>query len=417
MSRPPLPIDWLRFVAESFMRNRGLLLASSLSYTTVLSLVPLLAVAFSVSKGFGIYDAPFLRDVLLRLTAEKTDIVDTVLGYIQNTNVKALGIIGVAGLLFTSVGLLSTMEEAFNIIWHATQPRSLWNRFTNYTTVILVCPLFILAAFSATASVQSASAVQWMRETEILNTALSIALKCVPLAMVSLSLFIVYSFLPNVRVSFFASAVGALIAGFFWQSIQTLYIKYQIGVTGYNAIYGSFAQIPLLLVWLYISWLIVLAGAEIAYALQYFTRLRLEDAARNFSVTDRRGLALSLAVLLAGRAEQRLPPLDGAEAAGELGVAISAVAEELQRLARIGVAVQVSSERTPPAYVLAGAPDKFAMEEIVLAWEALRPEGAAHSPPIGHPALETIRKELESSRLEGHRHTLRDVWLSGRTAE
>ncbi|MFP5223009.1 MAG: YhjD/YihY/BrkB family envelope integrity protein [Acidobacteriota bacterium] len=419
MRRIPLVLSWLVFVVSSFLRNRGLLLAASLSYTTVLSLVPFLAVAFSVAKGFGIYETPLLRDVLLRLMAEKSDVVDAILGYIQNTNVKALGFIGVATLFITSVGLMTTMEEAFNIIWQAKTQRGLWSRFSNYITVILVCPIFILAAFSVTATLQNAVVVQWMREIELLNSALTIALKSVPMVMLSVSLFIVYKFLPNVRVTSLAAVIGAGSAGLAWQSTQTLYIKYQMGVTGYNAIYGSFAQIPLLLIWLYISWLIVLAGAEIAHASQNFTAIRLADSAKNYSFSDRRDLAVLLALMLTERAENRQPPLRDIEAALAVGMPVTLVDDELRRLARLGLAVRTEAgegvedqEDAREGYVLAAAPDKITVGELVVGWEGLRGEEGMGDLAQRYPALNAIKERLTLSCMEGSRQTLRDVWLS-----
>ncbi len=412
MTKAPFIFSWLRFVTASFLGNRGFLLASSLSYTTVLSLVPLLAVAFSVSKGFGIYEAPFLRDVLMRLTAEKSDVVDAVLGYIQNTNVKALGFIGVATLFVTSMGLLSTMEEAFNIIWHAKSKRGLWSRFSNYLTVVLVCPVFILAAFSVTATFQNASVIQWLREIELFNQAITLAVKAVPMLMVAISLFILYKFLPNVKVSATAATTGAACAGFAWQSTQAVYIKYQIGVSGYNAIYGSFAQIPLLLVWLYISWLIVLAGAEIANAVQNFTRVVHEDTVRHYSFSDRRDLALLLALMLTERAENRQSPLSDMEAAEPLGVPVKLVAQEMRKLVRMGVAVHADSDENGERYVLAAAPDKITVGELVVAWEGLRGETPVEDLAERYPTLKDVKKRLSASCLEGSTQTLRDVWAS-----
>jgi len=412
MLQAPFVFSWLRFVAASFLGNRGFLLASSLSYTTVLSLVPFLAVAFSVSKGFGIYEAPYLRDVLLRLTAEKADVVDALLGYIQNTNVKALGFIGVATLFVTSVSLLSTMEEAFNIIWHAKEKRGIWSRFSNYITVILVCPVFILAAFSVTATFQNASMIQWLREIELFNQAITMALKAVPMVMVAISLFILYKFLPNVKVSSYAAVTGAAIAGFAWQTTQALYIKYQIGATGYNAIYGSFAQIPLLLVWLYISWLIVLAGAEVANAAQNFSRVRREDTAKSYSFADRRDLSLLLALMLTERAENKQPPLADMEAAEPLGVPVKLVLQELRKLARMGVAVRVDGEGEGERYVLAAAPDKITVGELVVAWEGLRGDTDLEDLSVRYPALAEIKTRLSASCLEGSTQTLRDVWAA-----
>ncbi|GFK94304.1 hypothetical protein NNJEOMEG_02146 [Fundidesulfovibrio magnetotacticus] len=399
MFKTPLIIAWLRFVAASFLRNRGLLLAASLSYTTVLSLVPLLAVAFSVAKGFGIYEAPYLREALMRLTAEKGDVVDAVLGYIQNTNVKALGFIGVATLFVTSVGLISSMESAFNIIWHAPERKGLWGRFSNHVTVILVCPIFLLAAFSLSATLQNAAIVQWMREIELVNQALSLALTALPMAMVSVALFVVYTFLPNVRVRPLAALAGALAAGVAWQSCQALYIRYQIGVTGYNAIYGSFAQIPLLLVWLYVSWLIVLAGAEIANAAQNFVRVAGEDEARGWSVAERREQAVALALMLAARAEDRSGPLTAGEAARVLGVPVKFAEEELERLTRSGMALRAEAPGGDAGYALAGAPDRITVAEVAMAWAWAREDGEGPQglPGPDRPSPETDERSLREA--------------------
>lgn len=417
---PPL-LFWLTNITSSFLRHRGLLLASSLCYTTVLSLVPLLAVAFSVAKGFGIYEAPFLREALLRLTAEKTEIVDAILGYIMNTNVKALGFIGVATLFITSVGLLSTMEEAFNIIWHAKTRRGLWSRFTNYVSVILVCPVFILAAFSATAGLESATVVLWLRGITVVDWLMGLGLKAVPTAMVTIALFILYKFLPNVRVRFLPALAGSLLAGLCWQAIQAVYIRYQIGVTGYNAIYGSFAQIPLLLIWLYISWMIVLLGAEIANALQNAVRLRQEEMATVYSVADRRDLMLLLALMLARRAEERQPPLADTEAADLLDAPLPLVDEELRGLCRLGLAVPVRTDKDSEHYALSAPPDSVRIGDLVVGWENLR--GLRQDQERGdgldatkvgdlasrYPELTAIRKQLAGACREGMMQTLRDL--------
>jgi len=190
-------------------------------------------------------------------------------------------------------------------------------------------------------------------------------------------------------------------------------------VTGYNAIYGSFAQIPLLLIWLYISWLIVLAGAEIANASQNFTRIRMEDSARNYSFADRRDLALILALMLTERAENRQPPLQAMEAAQAVGMPLLLVEEELRRLARLGVAVRAGDgqggdvpESGGESYVLAAAPDRITVGELVAGWEGLRGEEGSGDLSRRYPALSAIKERLHASCLEGSSQTLRDAWLT-----
>jgi len=402
------PARWALSLVRSFLDNRCLMMASALCYATVLSLVPLLAVAFSLAKGFGMYEAPYLRDVLLRLMAEKADIVDAVLGYIQNTNVRALGLIGVATLFVTSAGLISTIEEACNIIWRARSNRGAWSRFTNYVTVILVCPLFILAAFSVTATFQNALVVQWLGEIELVNMAFTLALKAVPTLMVSVSLFVLYKFLPNVAVRTFPAAIGALAAGAAWQLAQAAYIRYQIGVTGYNAIYGSFAQIPLLLIWLYISWLIVLAGAELAHAVQRAPDEAMQAAGASYSLADRRGVALLAALMLAEKAENMGGPLLPADAAQAGALPALLVEEELARLARMGVAARVEGG----GYALLAAPDRINVGELLAGWENLRGEGPVAELDERYPFMSGLREGMESACREVDSRTLRELYES-----
>ncbi|WP_243309842.1 YhjD/YihY/BrkB family envelope integrity protein [Fundidesulfovibrio agrisoli] len=393
-------------LVRSFLGNRCLMMASALCYATVLSLVPLLAVAFSLAKGFGVYDAPYLREALLRLTAEKADIVDAVLGYIQNTNVRALGFIGVAMLFITSAGLISTVEEACNVIWRAPGNRGAWSRLTNYLTVILVCPLFILAAFSVTATFQNAQVVHWLGEIELVNKAFTLGLKAVPTLMVCVSLFVLYKFLPNVEVRALPAAAGALAAGIGWQLAQAAYIRYQIGVTGYNAIYGSFAQIPLLLVWLYISWLIVLAGAELAHAIQSAPSEAARAAGAAYSLADRRGVALLAALMLTEKAETAGGPLLAEDAAQAGGLPPLVVEEELARLARIGIAARVEGG----GYVLLAAPDRITVGELLTGWENLRGDGPIPDLDGRYPVLARLRKGMETACREVDGRTLRELY-------
>jgi len=293
--------------------------------------------------------------------------------------------------------------------------------------------VFILAAFSATAGLQSAAVVQWLRAISVVDWLLGLGVKAVPTAMVSIALFILYKFLPNVRVRFLPALAGSLLAGLSWQATQAVYIRYQIGVTGYNAIYGSFAQIPLLLVWLFISWVIVLLGAEIANALQNADMVRQEETAKAYSVADRRDVMLLLALMLARRAEKRQPPLADTEAALLLEAPVRLVDAELRGLCRLGVAVPVKSGRDADCYALSAPPDTVRVGELIVGWENLRGRGhgeesgpepdSERSPGAGlaggsnaagglasrYPELARIREQLACACREGTTQTLRDL--------
>lgn len=406
------PLAFATAVVRAFLADRCLVLAASLGYATALSLVPFLAVAFSLAKAFGLYEAPFLREALMRVSAEKAEVADAVLGYIANTNLQALGAVGVATLFFTSVGLLGAMESSLNAIWGVRDHRAGWSRFSSYVTVVLVCPVFILAAFSATASLHNAAVAQWLARFALANQIYLLGVKALPVLMVWAALFFVYAFLPAAPVRRIPALVGAFLAAACWQAAQAAYIRYQVEATGYNAIYGGFAQVPLLLLWLYISWVVVLAGAETAKCLQGLSGPLSVGPGRSLSASDRRDLVLVAALMLAERAEDRGGPLDPAEAALALGLDRAEVDRVLEDLVRLGAAVRAARGEGPGGYVLAAAPDKIVAGDLLADWENLTPPGGGVEPGLGFSPLAALRAGTARAVRESAPQNLRELWLS-----
>ncbi|WP_211236332.1 YihY/virulence factor BrkB family protein [Desulfovibrio inopinatus] len=353
------------YVITSFLSHRCLLLASSLSYTTVLSFVPFLAVAFAVTKAFGIYESEFIRQVLLKLTADRSMAVDAILEYIQNTNVKALGIVGVATLVFTAISLLSTIEGILNIIWNAKSRQFSWRKFSDYATVIVVCPIFIITAFSATASFENNTFVKWFLDFRILNYMYLTVISVMPLFMVWVALFILYRFLPNTNVSLLGAAIGAIFAGTLWQITQNVYISYQVGFAKYNAIYGSFAQIPLLLIWLYISWAIVLIGAETASAVQNYRTYRQDLMVRFYSRRDKHKLMLLVVLYITWQFEHGNKPASTGNIASHFGAPLRFVNEIMRLLFMNNILLAVDDPQSQETYTFAKPPDSLTIHQVL----------------------------------------------------
>lgn len=332
--------------ARAFLDNHALLMASALAYTTVLSIVPFLAVAFSIAKGLGLYDAPPVREVLLRLTADRVAVVDGILDYIQNTNVKTLGALGTALLLATAVSLLSTVEGALSTVWKVDTRRGPWTRFTTYTTLIVVGPVLLFAAISTTASLKTSAASRWLMGLPLAHQALATLLAVMPLLLVWLVFFLLYRFLPSARVRAVPALIGALAGGSLWQALQWAYLTFQFGTASYNAIYGSFAQIPLLLLWLYLSWAIVLLGAQVSHTAQCYRRDLAETAAARLTQADRHGLALLLLLLLERAAARRRPPPPVPVLAERLGLPPGALEALCETLAGAGLLVATAEPRS-----------------------------------------------------------------------
>ncbi len=246
----------------SFTTHQAPLRASALTYTTVLSLVPFLAIAFSVLKGLGVQNA--LEPVLLQVAGESSrEIIDRVIGYVNNTNVKSLGLIGLVTLMLTVISLLTAIEEAFNSILGVRATRSLQRRFSDYLSVVVVGPLLLMVAFSMTTTLQSQWLVQWLIRHTLFGEAILLPFRLIPYVSVWIAMTFLYSYLPNAKVPFRSALLGGVAAGTVWQFTQWAYFHFQVGVANYNAIYGALAAVPILLVWIYTSWLIVLFGLEL----------------------------------------------------------------------------------------------------------------------------------------------------------
>lgn len=258
---------------KDFLADRCLLKASALSFTTILSLVPFLALIFAVLKGFSIQNRlePFLLD---HVAAGSEKAVTKIIQYINNTNVASLGIIGLLTLVLTVIALFDSIEDAFNDIWGVRETRSLYRKFTDYMSVVLVAPLLMFSAVSITTSLKSREIVLWMLSVPYLGAFVFHGFGFVPYLSMWLALTLFYLFIPNTGVRLKSALVGGILAGTLWQIAQWGYIHFQMGVSRYNAIYGALSLVPLIMIWIYTSWVIVLFGGEIAWAHQTLRNYR-----------------------------------------------------------------------------------------------------------------------------------------------
>ncbi len=257
---------------RGFVEDQCNLRASALTFYSLLSIVPAMAMAFGVAKGFGV--ERLLKKSLLEKFHGQEEVVTRVIDFahnmLENTRGGLIAGIGLLALFWLVIKLLSNIEKSFNEIWGVQKGRSLQRKFSDYLSVMLVCPILLIAASSATVFVTT-RITQFTHKIAILgkvSTLITISLKLLPLAMLWILFTFVNIFMPNTKVKFKAALVGGIIGGTIFQLVQWAYISFQIGVSKYGAIYGSFAALPLFLVWLQMSWLIVLFGAEMSFAVQ-----------------------------------------------------------------------------------------------------------------------------------------------------
>lgn len=334
----------LALTVHGFIKDRCFSRAASLSFITVLSFVPLLAFAFAVAKEFGGYDnlvkhtiVPFLDNTFGAASATKGatlgagDVrhgIDQILGYISKTNVTSLGVIGSLFLLFTGVELLNTVEDSFNDIWGVKRSRPFWRKMANYISIIAITPIILVSATGITAAFKNNSAMLWLKSLLHLGP----MLRFVPLLMLALGLIFVYTSMPHTRIRMKSAILGGIVAGLLWQFAQVLHLESQISIARYNKLYAGFAALPIFLVWIYIAWLAVLIGAELASAHQHEPGYKRPPWLLPNDHAFRQRLTLRLMLLVGQQFVRAKRPWTIPQLADQLGVYESAVESIIEPL-------------------------------------------------------------------------------------
>ncbi|MEW6270532.1 MAG: YihY/virulence factor BrkB family protein [Thermodesulfobacteriota bacterium] len=379
---------------DRFYADRCLEAAAALTYTSLLSLVPLFALMFAVLKGLGAQHR--LEPVLLSRLALDPEVTERIMTFIDNTNVRTIGAIGAAFLVVTVISVLGSIESSFNIIWRVVRGRSWWRKITDYVAVVLLIPFLLLLAVGITSAVREQTFLQQLLQVEVLHGAVLLALRLAPIAMNVVAIAILYAVMPNRRPHVKSILIAALLAGIAWQVVQVAYVSLQIGVARASAVYGALAQLPVTLVWIYVSWTVVLAGAELAAVIEYGPEPEPE-AARDVS-----RWAVALHVLV--RAAERFRGSGGAIELGEVGkeldVSSETVAEVVAKLCKAH-ALAVVDDDGKESFVLARDPAMLDLSLLADEFgEARPPEGAdARVCALLHGLEEQRRRELASRTL------------------
>lgn len=274
--------------------------AMSLVYITLLSTVPLLAFSFALIKVFGVHNSlkPQLYRLLEPLGANGVEITNAVIRAVDNVEGGVLGSLALVFFLYTAVAMVEKVEGSFNYVWHVARPRSLARRLTEYVSVLLIGPVLIAVAIGLIASVASDSLVQVISAMEPFGTALLLAGKIVPYFLVIVVFTFLYRFLPNAPVQMSAAATGGVIAGIAWSFMGRAFASLLAVSGSQNAIYSTFAVAISALLWLYLSWLILLVGAQIAFYVQNPIALRVGRQEASITNGLRERIALNVMYLI-----------------------------------------------------------------------------------------------------------------------
>ena len=321
--------------------------AAALTYFTVLSIVPFLAFAFSVLKGFGGYQRlmddnlrPFLRDTF-GANAELLSALEQVLMFVEKTNVSSLGAVGILLLAYTSISLLSNVETSLNDIWGAKTARPFLRQVTDYTTLLVVTPLMILAAIAFGTMAQSSGVLFFLRDRMALGVLIDFMLKLTSVVLGCIAMTGLFVLLPNVKTKMSSALFGGIIGGVLWQALLIAHVKFQVGVANYNALYSGFGAVPIFLVWIYMSWRIVLLGAQLAASHQHEQNIRQTKRARHVDQELRETLAVAITSVAAARFLNTVPPPTSSDLATGLQAPVPTVDELLDTLAKRGILVRV----------------------------------------------------------------------------
>ncbi|WP_133716975.1 YhjD/YihY/BrkB family envelope integrity protein [Methylocaldum gracile] len=267
--------------------------AMSLVYTTLLSLAPLLAVSFSVLKAFGVHNQmePLLLELVAPLGQQGTEIVNRIIGFVSNIRVGVLGFIGFAMLFYIVLSLLQKIEESFNYVWRAKKSRSFQRRFSDYLSVLLVGPVLVFSALGLMASMASTEVVQMIISQEPFGTLYYLLGLFLPYLLIIGAFTFAYRFLPNTHVNFRSALVGGIVAGLGWRAAGWLFAEFVVNSAHYAAIYSSFAILIVFMIWIYVSWLILLVGAQVSYYHQHPRYLYLpeRDVKLSYQLFERLG--------------------------------------------------------------------------------------------------------------------------------
>lgn len=289
----------LRDIASGQLTMR----AMSLVYTTLLSVVPLLAFSFAILKGLGVFEQlqPYLTSVLAPLGEQGEVITQQILTLVNNVRGSVLGGLGLVFFLYTAISMVQKVEEAFNYVWYVSKPRSFAVRFFEYLVVLLVGPMLMVAAIGLITSIQSNEVVQYIITNPQLGPVFVLIGKLAPYLLISGVFTFLYMFMPNTSVSFGAALVGGICGGIMWATLGAVFTTFVLYSARTLQIYAGFAVAVTTLLWLYLNWLVLLVGAQIAFYRQRPAFLRIGRREPRLSNAMRERLALNV-MYLAGRA-------------------------------------------------------------------------------------------------------------------
>ena len=398
-------IKQLRIIILAFrgyLEDRCLLRASSLTFYTLLSIVPVAAMFFGVAKGFG-FERRLEKELFNRFPGQE-EVLSQVIHFsnslLEQTRGGLIAGIGLLVLFWSVLKVLGHIEMAFNDIWEIKKQRSWGRKFSDYLSIMLISPILVLMSGSATVYITT-QVTQITQEVEMLGIVgpfISFLLKYIPYVLIWAVFTLLYIIMPNTKVHFKAGLMGGVVAGTLYQIAQGLYISFQIGAAKYNAIYGSFAALPLFLMWVQISWWIVLFGAELSFANQNVDTYEYEPDSLKVSTGFKKLLTLQIVHLLIKKFANGDKPLTDIQISGQLQIPIRLVHSILFELVASDLVSEIRTDIDKEfAYQPACDINKMTIQFVLDALDHKGTEDIPVAKTEGHQALFDALKDFNAA--------------------
>jgi membrane protein len=316
----------LFIAARGFYEDKIQLRASALSFYTMLSIVPILALVFGIAQGFGLQE--YLKTILVEKFQEHEDMLKMLLGFVEKylgrINQGYITGIGLVILFWSVMKVLGNIEDSFNGIWRIKKSRMFTRKFTDYISLVVIAPvlLIIASSFNLSRLTSISDSIPFLR---YLDSFLKLMVTALSLTLIWFVFTLIYIVIPNTKVKFVPALIAGIIAGTMFQLLQWGYVNFQSLLSSYGAIYGTFAALPLFMMWLELSWLIVLLGAEISYAYQNAILYEQEAEGAYVSLKDKKILTLLVTKRIVRNFVEGLPAMNAAEIAQDLAIPVRIV--------------------------------------------------------------------------------------------
>ncbi len=386
----------LRIVIGSlrgFTQDRCPLKASALTLYSLLSVVPLVAMLFGVAKGFG-FEQVIQEQLLEKLQAQQ-EVAGWIINFantlLEGAKGGVIAGVGILVFLWAIIKVLWNLEKFLNEIWGVRKARSLGRKMVDYLFVMLVCPLLFLISSASTIVVASRikDLIGGISLLSSMGPLIIFILNLLPYCLVWALFTVIYIFMPNTRIQFRSALLGGVIAGTLYQVIHWIYISFQLGVTRNNAVYGSFAALPLFLIWLQVSWLVLLFGSEISFAHQNLETYEFEPDSLKVSHSFKRLLGLRIVHLLVIHFSNGQKPWNEIQISRELEIPVRLVRQILYELVECGILSRIREDEPKlPTYQPARSTDTLTIQFVM---QRLDTQGADNIPVENSEALEKLK--------------------------